>query len=260
MPLEHGLLGRLEHAVEAADHRQRQDDLAVLGLLVVAAQQVGDRPDEGGVVADALAIPHRCRHLRSSASRGKLTQRRPGGQRVDWVPADGPLLSRRCTRRVSLHCWPLLLRLRPRACPRRRRRANCSACSGSQPAARLLHRRQRFPCSGQRPGAHIHARRLCGNRDLLAGRRIPALTRLLRRLHTHGQLHQPADSHLLGIPPLLEQDLIERRQGPVWRRSCSDRRVGDGGDKLRLGQGHGTPPRTGFPLGRRRIQGGAADG
>ena len=39
--LQDGLLGRLEHAVQAADHRQRQDDLAVLGLLVVAAEKVG---------------------------------------------------------------------------------------------------------------------------------------------------------------------------------------------------------------------------
>ena len=31
---------------------ERQDHLAVLGLLVVAAQQVGDRPDEGRVVVD----------------------------------------------------------------------------------------------------------------------------------------------------------------------------------------------------------------
>ena len=54
--VEHGVLGRLEHAVEAADHRQRQDHLAVLGLLVVAAQQVGHGPDEGGVVADVLAL------------------------------------------------------------------------------------------------------------------------------------------------------------------------------------------------------------
>ncbi len=41
-------LGRLQHAVQAADDGQRQDDLAVLGLLVVAAEQVGDRPDEAG--------------------------------------------------------------------------------------------------------------------------------------------------------------------------------------------------------------------
>ena len=37
-----------EHAVQAAQHGERQDDPAVLALLEVAAQQVGDRPDEGG--------------------------------------------------------------------------------------------------------------------------------------------------------------------------------------------------------------------
>jgi hypothetical protein len=47
---EHRRLGRLEHAVEAAQHGEGQDDLAVLGLLVVAAEEVGDGPDEGGEV------------------------------------------------------------------------------------------------------------------------------------------------------------------------------------------------------------------
>ena len=53
-PVEHLRLGRLQHAVEAAQHRERQDHPAVLGLLVVAPQQVGDRPDEGRVVLDAV--------------------------------------------------------------------------------------------------------------------------------------------------------------------------------------------------------------
>jgi hypothetical protein len=43
-------LGGLEDAVEAAEQDERQDDSAVLGLLVVAAQQIGDGPDEAGVV------------------------------------------------------------------------------------------------------------------------------------------------------------------------------------------------------------------
>ena len=41
-----GLVG-FEDAIETPQHRERQDDLAVLGLLVVAAQEVGDGPDEG---------------------------------------------------------------------------------------------------------------------------------------------------------------------------------------------------------------------
>ena len=43
-------LGGLEDAVETAQQDQWQDDAAVLGLLVVAAQQIGDGPDEAGVV------------------------------------------------------------------------------------------------------------------------------------------------------------------------------------------------------------------
>ena len=47
---QHGSLGGLQHAVEAAQHRERKDDFAIFGLLVVAAQQVGDGPDERGEV------------------------------------------------------------------------------------------------------------------------------------------------------------------------------------------------------------------
>ena len=57
--LQDGVFGRLEHAVEPADHGEREDHLAVLGLLVVAAQEVRDRPDERGVVTDRLAVSGR---------------------------------------------------------------------------------------------------------------------------------------------------------------------------------------------------------
>ena len=46
----HLVLRGLEHAVEAPQDDERQDGLAVLVRLVVAAQQVGDGPDESGVV------------------------------------------------------------------------------------------------------------------------------------------------------------------------------------------------------------------
>ncbi len=36
--------GRLQHAFESSQHRERQDHLAVVGLFVVTAQQIGDRP------------------------------------------------------------------------------------------------------------------------------------------------------------------------------------------------------------------------
>jgi hypothetical protein len=44
--MQNRLLGRLQHAVEAAEHGERENDLAVVGLLVVAAEQVRDGPDE----------------------------------------------------------------------------------------------------------------------------------------------------------------------------------------------------------------------
>jgi hypothetical protein len=56
--LQDRLLGRLKHAVETADDGEREDHPAVLGLLVVAAKEIGDRPDESGVVADDFAITH----------------------------------------------------------------------------------------------------------------------------------------------------------------------------------------------------------
>ena len=44
--LEHLGLGGREHAVQAAQHRKRQDHAAVLALLEVATQEVGDGPDQ----------------------------------------------------------------------------------------------------------------------------------------------------------------------------------------------------------------------
>jgi hypothetical protein len=43
---EHGRLGGFQHAVEAPQDGEREDDLAVVGLPIVAAQEIGDRPDE----------------------------------------------------------------------------------------------------------------------------------------------------------------------------------------------------------------------
>ena len=57
-PLQDGGLRGLQHAVEAADNGQGEDDLAVLGLLVVTPEEVGHGPDEGGVVLDS-GLGHR---------------------------------------------------------------------------------------------------------------------------------------------------------------------------------------------------------
>ena len=43
-----GLLGGCKDTVEAAQHGEREDDAAILGLLVVATEEVGHRPEEGG--------------------------------------------------------------------------------------------------------------------------------------------------------------------------------------------------------------------
>ena len=44
--LEDGFLRRFEHAVEATQNGEGQDNLAVVGLLVVATQEVSDGPEE----------------------------------------------------------------------------------------------------------------------------------------------------------------------------------------------------------------------
>lgn len=52
---ENGGLGGFKDAVEATEDGERQDDLAVFGLLVVAAQKIGDGSDEGGEAGIAHA-------------------------------------------------------------------------------------------------------------------------------------------------------------------------------------------------------------
>ena len=64
--LERRRLGRPKNAIEPSQDSERQNDLAVVRLLVVAPQQVGDRPYEGGkglVVHEK--VPAR-RHRRSA--------------------------------------------------------------------------------------------------------------------------------------------------------------------------------------------------
>ena len=64
------------HAFETPQHRKRKDDLAVIGLPVIAAQEVGDRPDEGGegLVIHGRLTPGTVDLLRDSrgSSRGIL--------------------------------------------------------------------------------------------------------------------------------------------------------------------------------------------
>ncbi len=47
---QHSGLGGFEHAIQPTQHRERENDLGVIGLLVVAAQEIGNGPDEAGEV------------------------------------------------------------------------------------------------------------------------------------------------------------------------------------------------------------------
>src|SRR5690606_19953316 len=64
---QHLVLGGGEHALQAAQHREREDHLAVVGLLVVATQQVRDGPGEVGELS-VLAAVHR-RHFQTTSAR-----------------------------------------------------------------------------------------------------------------------------------------------------------------------------------------------
>ena len=72
-----GCLGRLQHAVEPPQYGEREDDTAVLGCFVVAAQEIGDRPDEGDLVLEVFHEPsivlkvvmRQCRRHRSGCAR-----------------------------------------------------------------------------------------------------------------------------------------------------------------------------------------------
>src|SRR5258706_6282945 len=66
---QHRFLGGLEHTVQAPQHREGQDHLAVFGLLVVAAQQVSDRPDEGRKCLVVHSISRYPASLKDSAIR-----------------------------------------------------------------------------------------------------------------------------------------------------------------------------------------------
>ena len=51
---QHIVLGGLQHAIQPAQHRQRQNHPAVLGLLVNTPQQISNRPDEGSMIRGCL--------------------------------------------------------------------------------------------------------------------------------------------------------------------------------------------------------------
>ena len=72
---EHGLLGRLQHGIEPAQHGHRQDDIAVFAADIdVAEDIVGDVPDEVGDRVE-LRLIHEKRFLVQLANRPCKTDR-----------------------------------------------------------------------------------------------------------------------------------------------------------------------------------------
>src|SRR5664279_2287624 len=82
--------------------------------------------------------------------------------------------------------------------------------SGGEPTARLLHRWQPGLGLGERSRANVDARRLGSDRDLLPGSRVSSRALLLRRLDPDGQLDKTANTDLLRVTELLQDDLLQR--------------------------------------------------
>src|SRR6516225_3284652 len=116
--------------------------------------------------------------------------------------------------------------------------------AGSEPPTRLLHRGQRRLRASERPGAHVHACWLRRDLDLFSSRRVSALALLGRWLDAHRQLDKASDAHLLGVPELLEDDLLERRERALGVVLAQFGAVGDGGHELRLRKGQSVPPKS----------------
>ena len=114
------------------------------------------------------------------------------------------------------------------------RRSSRRRRSGSQAAPGLLNRGQGGLRLGQRPRAKVDARRLGGDVDLLAGGRIAALALLLGGLDAHGELDHAADTYLLRVAKLFEDDLVKRPEGALGVGLAQFGPLGDGCHELRL--------------------------
>jgi hypothetical protein len=64
---QYGFLGRLEDTIDATQDSEGKDDLAVLRLLVVTAEQIGDGSNKGGN-ADAFEVQGECNGVDDSPS------------------------------------------------------------------------------------------------------------------------------------------------------------------------------------------------
>ena len=89
--VEHGILGAGEHAVEAAQHHEGQHDAPVFGLLEIASQQFGDRPDQCGEPPNLRCVSHQapllqCRRMlhRRSARANRKTAKTPRSAVAWW--------------------------------------------------------------------------------------------------------------------------------------------------------------------------------
>src|SRR5262249_49104680 len=56
VPGQYLLSGDVEYTVEAPEHGKWQDDLAVVRLLVIAPEQVGNAPDKAGDLVETLKL------------------------------------------------------------------------------------------------------------------------------------------------------------------------------------------------------------
>jgi hypothetical protein len=107
--------------------------------------------------------------------------------------------------------------------------------SGGESSARFLHRRERGLGLGERSRANVDARGLGGDRDLLAGSGVSANAFLLCRLDPDGQLHETADTNLLRVAELFEQDLLQHPKDSLGLGPGDLGTVSDSGHELCLG-------------------------
>ena len=110
-------LGTFQDAVEAAQHDEGQDDLAVFGPLEVAAQDLGDRPDESAQVLNVsghvflvLVLSFGCRPERLRVD-PRFQLRRPGVFTVALVLNSWFVLCNNCFAHLSIRMRHTLIPL-----------------------------------------------------------------------------------------------------------------------------------------------------
>ena len=152
---------------------------------------------------------------------------------------DAARLRRSCAFAGEVHASDVCRAWRSAADRGERALSRAAPVGRREPPPCLLHGRKRGLGLRQRARPNIDARGLRGDRDLLATRGVASRPLLRGRLDSDRQLHEPADTNLLGIPKLLENDLIEGVQCSLRIRLADLGAVRDRRDHLGLGQRHG---------------------